>query len=96
VRRELEGGLAAVVDIDPPAVITVQTGGNRPRFVTFRAIKQAEATEIAILPAPAIDQRAYRIRRMFTPPRERRARMLEGSPAEIAQAILALVHERLG
>ena len=48
VHRELEGGLVDVVEIDTPAVITIQTGINEPRYATLRAIKQAEQTEIEV------------------------------------------------
>ena len=38
---------------------------------------------------------AYRVRRMFTPPRGEGAELLNGSPAAVAQRILELVRERL-
>ena len=41
--RELEGGLVDVVEVDTPAVLTIQTGINEPRYATLRAIKQAGA-----------------------------------------------------
>jgi electron transfer flavoprotein beta subunit len=41
VHRELEGGIVDVVEVDMPAVLTIQTGINEPRYATLRAIKQA-------------------------------------------------------
>ena len=46
VSRELEGGLLERVAVQLPAVVSVQTGINSPRYVNFRQLKQAEATPI--------------------------------------------------
>src|SRR5438874_2558026 len=34
VHRELEGGLIDIVEVDTPALLTVQTGINQPRYAT--------------------------------------------------------------
>jgi electron transfer flavoprotein beta subunit len=94
VDRELEGGLVDVVEVDTPALLTVQTGINQPRYANLRAIKQAEQHEIAVVVAAAVEP-AYRVRRMFTPPRGSGAEMLDGGPAQVAQRIVELVKERL-
>jgi len=41
VERELEGGLVEVLRVRVPALLTIQTGINEPRYATLRAIKQA-------------------------------------------------------
>jgi electron transfer flavoprotein beta subunit len=92
--RELEGGLVDVVEVDTPAVLTIQTGINEPRYANLRAIKQAEQQEIAVVQADT-GAPAYRVRRMFSPPRGEGAELLNGSPAAVAQRILELVRERL-
>src|SRR5205814_1557317 len=48
VNRELEGGLVDIVEVDTPALLTIQTGINEPRYATLRAIKQAEEKEIEV------------------------------------------------
>ena len=48
VDRELEGGLVDRVEVDTPAVLTIQTGINEPRYANLRAIKQAEQVEIDV------------------------------------------------
>jgi electron transfer flavoprotein beta subunit len=96
VNRELEGGLIDVVEVDTPAVLTIQTGINEPRYVNLRAIKQAEQHEIAVAAAAEPGEPAYRVRRMFSPPRGSSAELLTGGPAEVAQRIVDLVRERLG
>ncbi len=94
VSRELEGGLVDLVEVDTPAVLTIQTGINEPRYANLRAIKQAEQHEIAVVEADP-GEPAYRVRRMFTPPRGEGAELLNGDPATQAQRILELVRERL-
>ena len=94
VHRELEGGLVDVVEADTPALLTIQTGINEPRYATLRAIKQAEQHEIAVVPADG-GEPSYRVRRMFPPSRGAGAEMLNGSPAVVAQRIVELVRERL-
>ena len=95
VRRELEGGLVDVVEVDTPAVLTVQTGINQPRYANLRAIKQAEAVEIEIRRPSDGGAAASRIRRMFVPPKGEGAELLQGSPAEIAARIAEIVKEKL-
>lgn len=95
VHRELEGGIVDVVDVDLPAVLTIQTGINEPRYANLRAIKQAEQVEVAVRAAGDAPS-ASRVRRMFTPPRGEGAEMLGGDPAEVARRIAEIVKERVG
>lgn len=95
VDRELEGGLLDRVEIDTPAVLTIQTGINEPRYANLRAIKQAEQVEVEVRSAPDDGMPAYRVRRMFVPERGEGAEMIDGGPAEIAGRIAAIVKERL-
>jgi electron transfer flavoprotein beta subunit len=47
VRRELEGGVEELTEVDLPAVLTIQTGINEPRYASLRGIRQAQSKEIA-------------------------------------------------
>jgi electron transfer flavoprotein beta subunit len=94
VDRELEGGLVDVVEVETPALLTIQTGINQPRYANLRAIKQADQQEIAVVAAET-GEPAYRVRRMFTPQRGEGAELLDGGPAQVAERILELVQERL-
>ena len=47
-RRELEGGLLHEVEIQCPAVLTIQLGINTPRYASLRSIKQAAAKPIEV------------------------------------------------
>jgi electron transfer flavoprotein beta subunit len=95
VNRELEGGLVDLVEVDTPALLTIQTGINEPRYANLRAIKQAEQKEIDVVEPEDVGEPAYRIRRMFVPAKGEGAEMLNGSPEAIAQRIKEIVGERL-
>jgi electron transfer flavoprotein beta subunit len=96
VVRELEGGLHEVVEVETPAVLTIQTGINEPRYATLRAIKQAEQQEIERVGPGEGGCRAYSVRRMFPPPKAEGAQMLDGPPAAIAERVAELVREARG
>jgi electron transfer flavoprotein beta subunit len=93
VNRELEGGLVDVTEVDTPALLTIQTGINEPRYATLRAIKQAEQKEIEVREPGDVGEPAYRVRKMFVPPKGEGAEMLNGSPADVAQRIKEIVEE---
>jgi electron transfer flavoprotein beta subunit len=95
VHRELEGGLVDVVEVDLPCLLTIQTGINEPRYATLRAIKAAEQKEIDVREPGDLSEPAYRVRRMFVPPKGEGAEMLDGSPADVAQRIKEIIEERL-
>ncbi|MEO8291130.1 MAG: electron transfer flavoprotein subunit beta/FixA family protein [Gaiellaceae bacterium] len=95
VHRELEGGLVDVVEVDTPALLTIQTGINEPRYATLRAIKQAEQQEIDVRSPGDLGEPAYVMRKMFVPQKGEGAEMLDGSPAVVAQRIKEIVGERL-
>lgn len=92
VHRELEGGLVDVMEVDLPAVLSVQTGINEPRYVTLRAIQEAATRELPVVEPEEAGPPGYLVRRMFLPER-RQAAMIPGSPAEIARRILEIVEE---
>jgi electron transfer flavoprotein beta subunit len=95
VNRELEGGLVDVVEVDTPAVITIQTGINEPRYATLRAIKQAEEKEIDVRQAGELGEPGSQVRKMFVPPKGEGAEMLDGGAADVAQRIKEIVQEKM-
>ncbi len=95
VHRELEGGLLDVVEVDLPALLTIQTGINEPRYANLRAIKQANLKEIEEVPLDHEGPGAYRVRRMFVPERGAGAELLGEDPGEVAARIFELVRGRL-
>lgn len=91
--RELEGGIVEVIEADLPAVVTIQTGVNEPRYVNLRAIKQADRHEVEVVAAPDVAAPATRVTRMFVPERSGDVEMLSGSPEAVAKRIQELIAE---
>jgi electron transfer flavoprotein beta subunit len=92
VHRELEGGIIDVVEVLLPAVLSIQTGINEPRYVTLRAIQEARSREIEIVEAQELGAPAYRIQQMLVPDRARAA-SLGDDAAEVARRIVEMVKE---
>jgi len=104
LRRELEGGVLHEMQIECPAVLTIQLGINTPRYASLRSIKQAAAKPIEVLtpadlqmPAGEVGEAgsASRVRRMYVPEKGR-AQMIEGSVEEQAARVAQLIRERAG
>jgi len=93
--RELEGGLIDVTEVETPALLTIQSGINEPRYATLRAIKQAEQKEIEVVGPGDLGEPAARIRRLFVPPRGDGAELLGKDPVQVAQRIREIVQEKL-
>jgi electron transfer flavoprotein beta subunit len=103
-RRELEGGLLHEVEIQCPAVLTIQLGINTPRYASLRSIKQAAAKPIEILSLADLALRATdvgeagslsRVRRMYIPDKGR-AQLIEGDAAEQAARLADIIREFKG
>lgn len=96
VTRELEGGLRHQVEIAAPALITMQTGANVPRYATMRMVKQAKVKPVATVAATdeATAYRAAQINKIFVP-QATRAAMMEGSADEVASKVIAIVREKM-
>ena len=104
LRRELEGGVLHEMQIEIPAVLTIQLGINTPRYASLRSIKQAAAKPIEVLTPrdlgvaeSAVGERgsASRVRRMYIPEKGR-AQMIEGSVEQQAARLAQLIKERPG
>src|ERR1700744_1327433 len=98
-RRELEGGVLHEMQIECPAVLTIQLGINTPRYASLRAIKQAAAKPIEVLTLEdlgmAAGGSASRVRRMYIPEKGR-AEMIEGSVEEKAARLAQIIKESMG
>jgi len=99
IQRELEGGALHEMQIDCPAVLTIQLGINAPRYASLRAIKQAAAKPIEVLslaqlgvPADSVGPSgsSSRVRRMYMPEKSR-AQMIEGSVTEQAAQLARII-----
>jgi electron transfer flavoprotein beta subunit len=94
VERELEGGLIAETEVALPALLTIQTGINEPRYVSFRQIKHAEQLTIEVRAVghvqPGLCSRGVRF-----PAGTREPEMLEGDAVAVAARVAQIIRDRL-
>jgi electron transfer flavoprotein beta subunit len=89
VKRELEDGWFQNVDMPLPALLTIQSGGNKLRYATLMGIKKAKTKEMKTVAASgAAGTPAVALERVYMPEKQKKTEMLTGTPAEVAQKIV--------
>jgi electron transfer flavoprotein beta subunit len=89
VKRELEDGWFQHVQMPLPALLTIQSGGNKLRYATLMGIKKAKTKETkTVTPATAAGARAITLERVYLPEKQKKTEMLTGTPAEVAAQLV--------
>ncbi len=97
VRRELEGGNFVEVNLQMPAVLTIQTGLNEPRYPSLKGIMAAKRKDLVRLELSSLDLDGHEMVETIEysyPPQRERAQMLEGSSEAIAGELVSLLREK--
>ncbi|NKE38110.1 electron transfer flavoprotein subunit beta/FixA family protein, partial [Natronococcus sp. JC468] len=100
VRRELEGGVEELTEIELPAALTIQTGINEPRYASLRGIRQAQRKELDVhaLDDLGVDEGAVEgavtVTDMYEPESESDVTVWEGSAEETAAELGELLREK--
>lgn len=91
LNRELEGGLNEVVEIAVPAVLSIQSGINDPRYPTLPGIMKAKKKNLEARTAAALgsatDSKTEFVR-MFIPVSEHKAEIITGDAGTAAAALV--------
>ncbi len=91
VKRELEEGWFQSIDLPTPAVLTIQSGGNKLRYATLMGIKRAKTKEVRTLMAAelAVDAApAVVLERVTLPQKQKTTQMLSGTAKEAAAVLV--------
>jgi electron transfer flavoprotein beta subunit len=105
VERELENNRLQVVDLTLPAVVTVQTGINEPRYASLKGIMAAKKKEIKTLSLAdlkvgaseiAASSARFKTVRLATPPKGKGAEMLTGPADQVAKELVKRIKEKTG
>jgi electron transfer flavoprotein beta subunit len=91
VKRELEEGWFQNIQLPTPAVLTIQSGGNKLRYATLMGIKRARTKEVKQLAAAelGVDGKVVVAREEIGLPKKKKStQMLTGSPKEVAAALV--------
>jgi electron transfer flavoprotein beta subunit len=103
VHQELEGGLENVMEIKLPALFTIQSGINEPRYVSIMGIRKARKKELIVkglddikLGKDEVGETGSmtKIEEIFIPPVERIAEILKGDPAEVSEKLGDIFKEK--
>jgi len=101
VRRELEGGIDEVLELKLPAVLTIQTGINEPKYVSLAAILEAEEKEMEEIPLEKLgltpnESIEATIDQVFFPPVGKMAEILKGNPEEVVGKLTEILKKKKG
>jgi electron transfer flavoprotein beta subunit len=89
VKRELEDGWFQHVEMPLPALLTIQSGGNKLRYATLMGIKKAKTKETkTVQAAPSTAAPATTLERVYLPEKKKKTEMLTGTPAEVAAKLV--------
>ena len=100
IRRELEGGLEESLEIGLPAVLTIQTGINEPRYVSIMGIRKARNKEIRELHLEDTGLAKDNVgtagsfvttEGLSLPVSDKQAEILEGSPEEASEKLAEIL-----
>jgi electron transfer flavoprotein beta subunit len=97
LKRELEGGWFQRVEVPLPAVLTIQSGINKPRYATLKGIMAAKKKEIATVDRASLgvaDAGTQQVERIYVPQKSKKTEFITGSPKEAAAKLVEkLRHE---
>ena len=71
-----------------PAVLTIQSGINQLRYATLKGIMAAKKKEIRTSESALTAAAHQQIVKLSVPAKSKKTQLLEGSPAEAAQALI--------
>ncbi|MGB9954724.1 electron transfer flavoprotein subunit beta/FixA family protein (plasmid) [Haloarcula marismortui] len=100
VHRELEGGVEEMTDIETPAVLTIQSGINEPRYASLRGIRQAQKKPLAVETLedlgvePGVVESPLAQTSLYEPESDGDATMLSGDPDEEAAQIADILRDK--
>jgi electron transfer flavoprotein beta subunit len=91
VKRELEEGWFQSIELPAPAVLTIQSGGNKLRYATLMGIKRAKTKEMRILSAAELGSESATVvalEQVSVPKKQKSTQILAGSAKEAAAALV--------
>lgn len=100
VIRELEEGFEEVVEVRLPALLTIQTGINEPRYASIMNIRRARQKEIISLDLKSLGiaennfENRMEIKEFFIPERKKTCIMLHGDVNVIVNKIVEILMQR--
>ncbi|MCX5856622.1 MAG: electron transfer flavoprotein subunit beta/FixA family protein [Deltaproteobacteria bacterium] len=102
VERELEGGLREAFELTLPALLTIQSGINRPRYPALSHVLRARSQALITIPASrpgetdpvSFPAPRERIQSLEEPAPMKTGVILSGNPSEKAEKLRQILQER--
>lgn len=96
VEREIEGGMRDTLELTLPALLSVQSGINKPRYPSLSNIMRAQRSELSIIEARSIHGPEPRehLAGIGYPDRSVSGTVLEGTAPEKARQLLTILSDR--
>lgn len=103
VNRELEGGMEEQLEVKLPALFSIQTGINEPRYVSIMGIRKAMQKEIKLMTLMDTgltendvgpEGSWIRLDALYVPPVEKQAQFIKGSPDEVAAKVTDILKSK--
>jgi electron transfer flavoprotein beta subunit len=97
VKREVEASALESYSIELPALLTIQTGINRPRYISLGGIKRAMKIQLQVRTLRDLELSLAGLNQMITleklelPPRGKKAEIISGSPEESAEKLAKIL-----
>jgi electron transfer flavoprotein beta subunit len=97
IKRELEAGTLESYSVALPALLTVHTGINHPRYISLAAIKRAMRTELKVMSLKELGLSlndlpvGLRLEKLELSPKGKEAEILSGSPEEAAAKLVKIL-----
>jgi electron transfer flavoprotein beta subunit len=91
VKRELEAGWFQSIEMSLPAVLTIQSGGNKLRYATLMGIKKAKSKELRALNASELGSEGapvVTLEQIVLPKKQKSTQILPGTGKEAAAALV--------
>ena len=99
VSQELEGGTLALYSLKLPALLTIQTGINKPRYVSFLNIRKARNKELKVMTLDDLEilrdtlTAMVKLEKLEVPPAGKGAKIISGSAQEEAAGLANLLKD---
>jgi electron transfer flavoprotein beta subunit len=95
-KRELEGGMKAIVKTRTPALMTCQLGLNTPRYPTLPNIMKAKKKELLSIPVSELlkVEAKQETARMYFPEKKGGGLVLEGSVGDLVDQLIKILKDK--
>ena len=105
VKRELESNTSELIEIQLPAVLTIQTSAIKPGYTSLKGILQARKKDIRTLSTSDLGLESLEsgnlvsridILKLYFPEKKKNTVMLEGSAEVVAKALIKKLKQDAG